>query len=211
MAKDGYITTRFGDEISLSFLQSLKLKLYYAPKQRKMELLVFSLRKRFNGKAILFRRTTFGADKALKTLTKNGFKAVCVHSEKTAEEKADALKQFESDDVKILVITDTALRDVQLKKVEFLINFDLPAGPETFFDRQLLTYGKGVSITFCSIEEKSTVRAIEEQIEKKFIVEKNHPYNDDPDEFIAGVRRPKGTAKKSRKSDSSKKKKKRWY
>ena len=65
MAKQGYLDTRNGNEISKSFLKGLKQKLYYAPKPRKMELLNFILRKRISGKVIVFRRTTFGTEETI--------------------------------------------------------------------------------------------------------------------------------------------------
>jgi ATP-dependent RNA helicase RhlE len=176
-----------------------------------MELLAFVLRKRIKGKAILFRRTTFGAEKVHKSLVKLGHKAVCIHSEKSKEEQTNALKKFASVDFEFLVVTDVSLRDLKLEKVGVIINFDLPSSPEAYLDRQLLLESKGMSFVFCSLEEKKTVRAIEEVIEKRLLVEKNHPFNDDLEEFVSGVRRPVNVSRKSRKSDGSKKKKKRWY
>jgi len=211
MAKEGYLDTKNGNEISESFLRGLKQKLYYAPKQRKMELLNFILRKRVQGKVIVFRRTTFGADKALKTLLKSEFEAVCIHSEKSQSEQNEALKKFKSGEANFLVTTDVSLAQLELDRVEMVINFDLPAAPESYLDRQLLVTGKGISFTFCSIEEKQSVRAVEELMDRRLVVEKNHPFNDDPKAFTEGVRRPSGSTRKGRKSASSKQKKRRWY
>lgn len=212
MAKQGYLDTRNGNEISKSFLKGLKQKLYYAPKPRKMELLNFILRKRISGKVIVFRRTTFGTEKVVKSLLKEGLKAVCIHSEKSEAEKKDALRKFESNEVGFLVLTDVALQEFSTKcKVEVLINFDLPSSALTYLDRHLLLIGKGSSISFCSLEEKKTVRIIEEIIDRRLVVEKHHKFNDDPEEFLSGIRRPEGTSRKSRKSSASKKKKNRWY
>ena len=211
MIKEGYIETNSGGEISKSFLLGVKNKLFYASKQRKMELLAFVLRKRIKGKVILFRRTTFGAEKVQKSLIKLGYHSVCIHSDKSKEEQKKSLKSFASEDAEFLVLTDVSLRDLNLDKVGVIINFDLPSAPGVYLDRQLLLQSKGVSFVFCSIEEKKTVRAIEGIIDKRLLVEKNHPFNDDLEEFISGVRRPDHVSRKSRKSDGSKKKKKRWY
>ncbi len=211
MVKPGYIETNNGKEIPKSFALGVKNKLFYASKQRKMDLLAFVLRKRIKEKVILFRRTTFGAEKAEKYLVKLGFKAVCVHSKKSKEERKNALKKFTSNDAEFLVVTDVSLKDLKLERVSFIINFDLPSSPTAYFDRQFLLESKGLSFVFCSLEEKKTVRAIEGIIEKRLLVEKNHPFNDDLEEFVSGVRRPSNVSRKSRKSDGSKKKKKRWY
>ena len=211
MIKEGYIETNSGGEISKSFLLGVKNKLFYASKQRKMELLAFVLRKRIKGKVILFRRTTFGAEKVQKSLIKLGYHSVCIHSGKSKEEQKNALKSFALDDAEFLVLTDVSLKDLKLERVSVIINFDLPSAPEAYLDRQILLESKGFSFVFCSLEEKKTVRAIEEIIGKRLLVEKNHPFNDDLEEFVSGVRRPSNVSRKSRKSDSSKKKKKRWY
>lgn len=205
------LETNNGKEISKSFLLGVKHKLFFASKQRKMELLEFVLKKRIKGKVIVFRRTVFGAEKALKTLLRLGHNAVCIHSGKSKEDQKNILGNFDSNNMGFIVLTDVFLKDVNLNKVSMIINFDLPSVPETYLDRQLLMESGGTSFVFCSIEEKKTVREIEEIIQKRFLVEKNHPFNDDPKEFISGVRRPKNVSRKNRKSGTSRKKKKRWY
>ena len=127
------------------------------------------------------------------------------------EERKNALKKFTSNDAEFLVVTDVSLKDLNLERVSVIINFDLPSSPEAYLDRQFLLESKGLSFVFCSLEEKKTVRAIEGIIEKRLLVEKNHPFNDDLEEFVSGVRRPSNVSRKSRKSEGSKKKKKRWY
>ena len=207
----GHIKTNHSGDVSLSKFKGLKQKLYYAPQQNKMDLCAYILRKRITGQLIVFRRTTFGADKVEKMLIKNEFNTVCIHSNKTEDEQLNALKKFKSEEAQILVITDVAFRSVTLNKVGMVINYDLPSKAVEYLDRQLLVGTKGISFTLCSIEEKSTLREIELLLDQKLIVEKNHPFNNNPDEFTANVRRPKGASKKGRKSKGSKEKKKRWF
>lgn len=195
----------------LSALRGAKQKLYFSAKKRKMEMLDFVLRKRVKGQLVIFRKTQFGADKILKMLIKKDLKAVCIHTEKTADEKADALKRFNNNSASILVVTDKAFKKLQLKKVDLLINFDVSAYVEDFAARFGVLKLKSAVHTFCSVEEKSIIKEIEEKIDRRFLVEKHHPFNDDLEEFTSEVRRPKGETAKSRKSAGSKKKKKRWY
>lgn len=209
--KPGYIETNHSGEVATSKFMGLKQKLFYAPQQRKMELFIYILRKRISGQVIVFRRTTFGAEKVQKTLLKNGFNSVCIHSDIPAKDQKEALKKFEAKEVQFLVITDVSSRKIKLDKVAAVFNFDFPAKPIEYLDRQLLVGYKGISFSLCSIEEKSTLRAIEDLIDRRLLVEKNHPFNDNPEEFTANVRRPKGASKKGRKSTNSKQKKKRWY
>ena len=200
-----------GQEVSPAFLRSLKQKLFYAPKQKKMELLTYILRKRLKGKLIIFRRTTFGADKVVKMLAGMNCPSVGIHSEKSKEENTASLKSFKSEKINVLVVTDTAFRKLDLNRVDMLINFDLPAFSDHYIDRMSIAFSKAVVITFCALQEKQMVREIKELNDIKFIIEKNHPFVLDSEDFAAEVRRPEGTSKKSRKSSNSKKKKKRWY
>ena len=137
--------------------------------------------------------------------------SVGIHSEKSDEENAVSLKSFKSGNIDVLVVTDTAFRRLDLNRVDMIINFDLPTFSEHYLDRQSIAVSKAVVITFCALEEKQMVRDIQDLIDLKLVVEKNHPFVLDPKEFAAEVRRTEGTGKKSRKSANSKKKKKRWY
>lgn len=195
----------------LSALRGAKQKVYFSAKKRKMELLDFVFRKRLKGNLIIFRKTQFGAEKIMKMLVKKEFPAVCIHSEKPASEKSDALKRFNNNSATILVITDKAFKNLTLKKVDNMINFDVPEFTEDFVNRFAVLKLKAAVHTFCAVDEKPILRKIEEKIDKRFLVEKHHPFNDDLEEFTSEVRRPKGATAKSRKSAASKKKKKRWY
>ena len=137
--------------------------------------------------------------------------SVGIHSEKSEEENTASLKRFKSGDINVLVVTDTAFRRLDLNRVDMLINFDLPTFSEHYIDRLSIVVSKAVVITFCALEEKQMVRDIKDLNDLKFVVEKNHPFILDSEDFAAEVRRPEGTNKKSRKSSNSKKKKKRWY
>tara|TARA_Y100000589_G_scaffold295529_1_gene302007 strand:- start:550 stop:756 length:207 start_codon:yes stop_codon:yes gene_type:complete len=62
------------------------------------------------------------------------------------------------------------------ERVCLLINFDLPSPPTAYLIRQLLLESTGLSFVFCSMEEKKTVRRIEGILDKRLLVEKNHPF-----------------------------------
>lgn len=195
----------------LSALRGAKQKLYFSAKKRKLELCEFVFRKRLKGNLIIFRKNQFGAEKVMKLLAKRGMVAVCIHTEKTASEKADAMKRFNNNSATIMVVTDQAFKDINLKKADMIINFDVPSYVEDFVARFGVLKQKGTVHTFCAIDEKATIKEIESKIDRKFFVEKHHPFNDDLEEFTSEVRRPEGEVKKSRKSAASKAKKKRWY
>ena len=188
--------------------------LYYLPKKNKTDLCLYLLRNTINGKIIIFRRTKFGVDKLEESLLKNGYKVASIHGDKTQSIRNKAIEDFKNKKSNILIATDVAARGIDIVNVDAIINFDLPNVPETYIHRIGRTgrAGKsGIAFSFCSPDENGYIKMIEKLIEKTIKVIDDHPYP---------ISRPKqkkkqpntiSKHKKGRKSEASKKKKKRWY
>lgn len=188
--------------------------LYYLPKKNKTDLCLHLLRNTINGKIIIFRRTKFGVDKLEESLIKNGYKVASIHGDKTQVIRNKAIEDFKNKKANILIATDVAARGIDIVNVDAIINFDIPNIPETYVHRigRSGRAGKsGIAFSFCSPDENSYIKSIEALIEKKIKIIDDHPYL---------ISKPKHTKKqpntisknkKGRKSEASKKKKKRWY
>ena len=188
--------------------------LFYVPKPKKIELCLHLLRNTIKGNIIIFRRTKFGVDKLEKTLLKNNYKVASIHGDKTQNLRQEALKQFKNKEVNILIATDVAARGIDIIGLDAVVNFDLPNVPETYVHRIGRTgrAGKmGTSYSFCSADEKAYVIKIQQLINTQITIEDEHPYPLDP-KAKPEVHKKKGSKhRKGRKSEASKKKKKRWY
>lgn len=190
-------------------------KLYLVPKQDKIELLLYVMRNVVKERSVLiFRRTKFGVEKALESLTRNGFKADALHGDKAQSDRTIALNRFKNKEVNILVATDLAARGLDIDLLDFVINFDIPNQPETYVHRIGRT-GRagnvGASLSFCSADEKTYIKFIETLIGEKIPVEDNNPYPLDKNSKPV-VHKKKGSKHKpGRKGSGSKAKKKRWY
>ncbi|QOD61659.1 DEAD/DEAH box helicase [Polaribacter haliotis] len=188
--------------------------LYYLPKKNKTDLCLLLLRTTINGRIIIFRRTKNGVDKLEQTLLKNGYKAASIHGDKTQAIRNKAIEDFKDKKAHILIATDVAARGIDITNVDAIINFDIPNVPETYIHRIGRTgrAGKsGIAFSFCSPDENGYIKLIETLIEKPIKIITEHPYV---------INKPKHTKKqpntisknkKGRKSEASKKKKKRWY
>ncbi|TMM28861.1 DEAD/DEAH box helicase [Polaribacter aestuariivivens] len=188
--------------------------LYYLPKKNKTDLCLHLLRTTINGRIIIFRRTKFGVDKLEQTLLKNGYKVASIHGDKTQAVRNKAIEDFKDKKAHILIATDVAARGIDITNVDAIINFDIPNVAETYVHRIGRTgrAGKsGIAFSFCSPDENGYIKLIEALIEKPIKVVTEHPYV---------INKPKHTKKqpntisknkKGRKSEASKKKKKRWY
>ncbi|MCK0178012.1 DEAD/DEAH box helicase [Flavobacteriaceae bacterium S0862] len=190
--------------------------LYYVPKRNKIELCLHLLRNTIKGNIIIFRRTKFGVDKLEKTLLKNGYLVDSIHGDKTQSDRQKALVNFKMNKVNILVATDVAARGIDIDNLDAVINFDLPNVPETYVHRIGRTAragNKGVAYSFCSADEKAYVKSIQQLIQLQLDVVEDHPYPLDPKAkpIVHKSKTSKSKYKKGRKSEASKKKKKRWY
>lgn len=197
-----------------SVTKNISQVLYYVPKPKKIELCLHLLRNTIKGNMLIFRRTKFGVDKLEKTLLKNGYLVDSIHGDKSQTNRQLALDRFKKKEVSILIATDVAARGIDIKHLDTVVNFDLPNVPETYVHRIGRT-GRagdtGVSYSFCSADEKSYVLAIQKLMGRPITVEEEQPYPLDP-KAKPQVHKKKGSKyKKGRKSEASKKKKKRWY
>lgn len=188
--------------------------LYYVPKPKKIELCLHLLRNTIKGEIIIFRRTKFGVDKLENTLVSNGYKVDTIHGDKTQNVREEALNRFKNKEVSILIATDIASRGLDIKNLDAVINFDIPNVPETYIHRIGRTGRAGEvgnSYSFCSADEKTYIIAIQKLMDKLIVVEENHPYPLDPKAKPEVHKKAGSKYQKGRKSEASKKKKKRWY
>lgn len=190
--------------------------LYYVPKQHKIELCLHLLRHTIKGNILIFRRTKFGVEKLEQTLVKNGFKVESFHGDKIQRERQAALGKFKHGEANILIATDVAARGIDITELDAVVNFDIPNVPETYVHRIGRT-GRaehfGHSYSFCSADEKSYIKSIQQLINLQIPVEEDHPYPLDPQSkpIIHTSKKTGSKYKKGRKGQGSRSKKKRWY
>lgn len=223
----------FSPEISLladSFLENPQLieistgttsaegiaqEVYFTDKADKNELLLYLLRNLIKKDSLLiFRRTKIGVEKTLETLTRNNFRAEAIHGDKSQSARQSALNALKNREVGILIATDVAARGLDIKGLDYVLNFDLPSKPEIYIHRigRTARAGKtGISISFCSPEEKQYLQEIEKLTGEKISVQENNPYPLERDAKPQKHVKRGSKYKKSRKGAGSKAKKKRWY
>ncbi|MCG8827229.1 DEAD/DEAH box helicase [Tenacibaculum dicentrarchi] len=187
--------------------------LYYTPKKHKVDLCLHLLRNTIQGRIIIFRRTKYGVDKLEQTLIKNGYKVTSVHGDKTQILRNKAIEDFKSNKANILIATDVAARGIDIHKIDAVINVDIPNVPETYVHRIGRTgrAGKsGIAFSLCGADETSYIKGIQELLKRPIKVIEDHPF------LLIKPKHKKqpntiSKNKKGRKSEASKKKKKRWY
>jgi ATP-dependent RNA helicase RhlE len=147
-----------------STAELIEHSVYFVEKKSKVKLLREWLEKTPNTRTLVFARTKHGADKIVKELLRSRIFAAAIHGNKSQSQRERALAQFKSSRPPVLVATDIAARGLDVAGVSHVVNFDLPAEPETYVHRIGRTGragATGAAVTFCSVEEVGQLRSIE--------------------------------------------------
>jgi ATP-dependent RNA helicase RhlE len=153
--------------------------LYYTNKSTKGELLLHILKDTAIDQVLLFCRTKHGADRIDKNLKKQKIKSAAIHGDKAQNHRQKALNQFKEGQIRVLVATDIAARGIDIDKLKYVINYDIPNISETYVHRIGRTGRageEGTAISICEPEENAFVKDIEKLINKKIEVSQNHPF-----------------------------------
>ncbi|HEX2941141.1 MAG TPA: C-terminal helicase domain-containing protein, partial [Rhodopila sp.] len=105
-----------------------------------------------------------GANKVAGVLENAGIQVNAIHGNKSQSQRERALRDFRTGRARVLVATDIAARGIDVTGVSHVINFDLPAEPESYVHRIGRTAragAAGIAISFCDVAERSTLRVIE--------------------------------------------------
>lgn len=215
-----------------STAEKVKQQVYFVDKGDKRKLLYHLIRNESLNNVLVFTRTKHGADNVVKALKKNGVESGAIHGDKSQNSRQRVLDAFKNKEIPVLVATDIAARGIDIESLPYVINFDLPNIPETYVHRIGRTGragNSGLAISFCGSDELTYLKDIEKLIKMKIKVIDGHPYPFDanapkpegqkPDlrnkpkntNQRSGKAKPASSGDASRKSEASKKNKKRWY
>lgn len=162
-----------------STADTIQQYLYYTNRSTKNDLLIHILEKEKIGQALLFSRTKHGADRIVRNLRKKKIAAEAIHGDKSQNQRQKALKQFKDHKIKVLVATDIAARGIDIDKLRYVINYDIPNIAETYVHR-IGRSGRagetGVAISICEPEENAYIKDIEKLIRRKIELAANNPF-----------------------------------
>jgi ATP-dependent RNA helicase RhlE len=153
--------------------------LYYTNKSTKTELLFHILQNPKIVHVLLFSRTKHGADRIVRNLKKQKIKSATIHGNKTQNQRQKALMQFKAGEIRVLVATDIAARGIDINKLKYVINYDIPNIAETYVHRIGRTGRageEGSAISICEPEENAYIKEIEKLIRRKIEIVKENPF-----------------------------------
>ena len=153
---------------------------YPVVQAQKFDLLAHLLEQTEYKSVIIFSRTKSGADYVASRLKQAGHTCAVMHSDRSQQERVDALKGFKSGKVEVLVATDIAARGLDIAGVSHVINFDVPENPEDYVHRIGRTgraQNTGDAFTLVTEETWRDARSIERFISQSIPWKKVEGFN----------------------------------
>jgi len=137
---------------------------YPVEQTKKVELLLAILRQPDSGKVLVFTRTKHRAKKLADQLIKAGLPATSLQGNLSQNRRQEAMDNFRSGRVKVLVATDIAARGIDVSRISHVINFDLPDTAIAYTHRIGRT-GRmaklGTALSLATEDDQPMIRTIE--------------------------------------------------
>jgi ATP-dependent RNA helicase RhlE len=142
---------------------------YPVPRDRKPELLLELIKRDIIADAIVFTRTKHRANRLAQHLARAGVSAVPIHGNRSQNQRTAALAGFKAGKHRILVATDIVARGIDVEELGHVVNFDVPADPDSYVHRVGRTAraeATGDAFTFVAPDEEADLAAIERAVGK---------------------------------------------
>jgi ATP-dependent RNA helicase RhlE len=139
---------------------------HVVPSGQKIEWLIDHL-KRPEGPVLLFSRTKIGADRLARKLAAAGVRCIALHSDRTMDQRRQAVEGFRGGKYNVLVATDIAARGLDIDGIHTVINYEVPDSPDTYVHRVGRTGRSsevGKAITLVAPEEQRALAALEKSV-----------------------------------------------
>ncbi len=152
-------------------VEAIDQVLYEVPNLKtKINLLEYLFRDLRLNRVIVFVKTKSNADNVARFLDRKELGPVrVIHANKGQNSRINAMEDFKSGEIRVLVSTDVTARGMDISMVSHVINFDVPLIYEDYVHRIGRTgraNNSGVAITFANEVEMIHVGRIEELIRK---------------------------------------------
>ncbi|MCI0500411.1 MAG: DEAD/DEAH box helicase [Epsilonproteobacteria bacterium] len=179
----------------------IEQSVYYINRDEKNALTSFLIGKNYQQQFIVFTRTKQTAEEVFNYLVESGLKCDSLHGDKTHGKRQVAIKRFRDKEVQVLVATDITARGIDIKGLEYIINYDIPNSVEDYIHRIGRTGRAGMdgnAISLVSSSEVYSQKVIERKLHIKMKVVKEEGFGNDVEDTIKA---PKIVIRKEAKRD----------
>jgi ATP-dependent RNA helicase RhlE len=118
----------------------------------------------------VFTRTKHRTNRLAEYIERHGIKTARIHGNRSQGQRMEALDGFKAGKFRILVATDIVARGIDVVDLSHVVNFDVPADPDSYIHRVGRTARaetKGDAFTFVSPDEEGDLQAIERAVGKR--------------------------------------------
>ena len=140
---------------------------YFVSMERKGPLLRYIIKTNNLQQVLVFTSSTFQADNVADKLCKNGIDAISIHSKKSQGARTEALREFKTGALRVLVTTDLLARGIDIEFLPHVINYELPRSPKDYIHRIGRTgraENPGEAISFVAPEDQHHFRIIQKKM-----------------------------------------------
>lgn len=152
----------------------IEQRFYEVDNKRKAGLVAYLIGSKNWQQVLIFTRTKQAVDELASELEKDGIKAAAVHGDKSQGARDRGLEEFKTGQVRALVATDVAARGLDIKQLQYVINYELPYNAEDYIHRIGRT-GRagqaGLAVSLVSHKEKYLLEEIEKLTGEHFILQ----------------------------------------
>ena len=187
-----------------SAAETVQQYIYFTNRTDKKNLLHHILKNPEIDQVLIFSRTKHGADRISRDLAKRKIRSAAIHGDKAQNQRQKALKNFKEGNLRVLVATDIAARGIDIDKLKYVINYDVPNQAETYvhrIGRSGRAGEEGIAISICEPEENIFVKDIEKLIRQKIQVINDTPFPQTEKPMTAAEKKEWNKEKQRRKQE----------
>jgi ATP-dependent RNA helicase RhlE len=142
---------------------------YFVTSEKKGPLLRYLIKHNDLKQVLVFTSSIYSADNVVDKLRKNGIDAMAIHSKKSMGSRTDALDEFKTGRLRVLVATDLISRGIDIQFLPHVINYELPRSPKEYIHRIGRTgraESPGEAISFITPADKDHFKVIQKKMGK---------------------------------------------
>jgi ATP-dependent RNA helicase RhlE len=150
-------------------VEAVEQCIYRVRKEEKRALLSHLIKDGDWNQVLVFTRTKHGANRLTKQLMQDGIEAAAIHGNKSQNARTQALADFKSYKIRVLVATEVASRGLDIKELPHVVNYELPNVPEDYVHRIGRTGragATGIAVSLVSSDEQGLLKDIEKVLRK---------------------------------------------